>query len=313
MTQANALLASEAAEKADRRPVRRARPAGMRRDLAFPAMVFPGVVLFTLLFILPTFIGLFYSFTNYAGFGRSEWIGFGNYVALFGDPQVWGAYGFTFFLAILAVIVVNVCGMAIALGLNARIKWRTGIRTIFFIPMVLSGLVVSYVFTYLFGNTLPAISESVGFAPLAQTMLANEATAWIPILIVTAWTSIPGTTLIYLAGLQAVPTEIYEAAKVDGASAWRQFLSLTLPLLFGYLAINFILGFRGYLGAYEIILAMTGGGPGSANTTVAMRIFGGLQAGDFAFQAANAVIFFLITMIISLTQAALVRKRGTSL
>ncbi|RLP68270.1 sugar ABC transporter permease [Mycetocola reblochoni] len=275
-------------------------------------MVFPAVFLFTVFLIVPTLIGVFFSFTSYAGFGEWEFVGLGNYVALFTDPNIWAPYGFTFFLAIVCVVVVNVLAMAIALGLNANIKWRTPIRTVFFIPMVLSALVVAYVFTFLFNSTLPMIADSLGLVPLATTMLADASTAWIPIVFVTAWTSIPGTTLIYLAGLQAVPRELYEAASVDGASAWRQFRSITMPMLAVYLVINIILGFRGYLGAYDIIVAMTGGGPGISTMTVSMRIMGGLNGGDFAYQAANSLVFFVITLIISLVQLRVSRK-GMSL
>lgn len=282
------------------------------RDWAFPLMVFPAVTLFTVFLIVPTLIGVFFSFTSYGGFGEWHFVGLGNYIALFNDPNIWIPYGFTFFLAIVSVIIVNVIGMAIALGLNARIKWRTPIRTVFFIPMVLSALVVAYVFTFLFNNTLPLIAEKVGFASLATTLLADAGTAWIPIVFVTAWTSIPGTTLIYLAGLQAVPRELYEAASVDGATGWRQFRSITLPLLAIYLVFNVILGFRGYLGAYDIVVAMTGGGPGISTMTVAMRIMGGLNGGDFAYQTANALVFFLITLVISLIQFRVSRK-GMSL
>jgi len=275
-------------------------------------MVFPAVFLFTVFLIIPTLIGVFFSFTSYGGFGEWHFVGLGNYIALFSDPNIWAPYGFTFFLAIVSVIIVNVTGMAIALGLNAKIKWRTPLRTVFFIPMVLSALVVAYVFTFLFNSSLPLIAENLGLGPLATTLLADASTAWIPIVFVTAWTSIPGTTLIYLAGLQAVPRELYEAASVDGASTWRQFRSITMPMLAVYLIINIILGFRGYLGAYDIIVAMTGGGPGIATMTVAMRIMGGLNGGDFAYQAANSLVFFLITLAISLVQLRVSRK-GMSL
>lgn len=289
-----------------------ARQRTARRDWAFPIMVFPAVFLFTVFLIIPTLIGVFFSFTSYGGFGEWHFVGLGNYIALFSDPNIWAPYGFTFFLAIVSVIIVNVTGMAIALGLNAKIKWRTPLRTVFFIPMVLSALVVAYVFTFLFNSSLPLIAENLGLGPLATTLLADASTAWIPIVFVTAWTSIPGTTLIYLAGLQAVPRELYEAASVDGASTWRQFRSITMPMLAVYLIINIILGFRGYLGAYDIIVAMTGGGPGIATMTVAMRIMGGLNGGDFAYQAANSLVFFLITLAISLVQLRVSRK-GMSL
>ncbi|MDN6429113.1 MAG: sugar ABC transporter permease [Propionibacterium sp.] len=287
------------------------RHSGTQRDWAYPLMVFPAVFLFTVFLIIPTLVGVFFSFTSYGGFGEWHFVGLGNYIALFNDPNIWAPYGFTFFLAIVSVVLVNVLAMGIALGLNANIKWRTPIRTIFFVPMVLSALVVAYVFTFLFNNTLPLIAQRTGISSLATTLLADASTAWIPIGFVTAWTSIPGTTLIYLAGLQAVPKELYEAASVDGASTWRQFRSITMPLMAAYLIINIILGFRGYLSAYDIIVAMTAGGPGISTMTVSMRIMGGLNGGDFAYQAANSLVFFLITLAISLVQLRVSRKGMT--
>jgi raffinose/stachyose/melibiose transport system permease protein len=113
--------------------------------------------------------------------------------------------------------------------------------------------------------------------------------------------------------LQSVPSEVYEAADLDGAGSFRQFLSLTLPLILGYLVINVILGFKGFLGTYEIIVGLTGGGPGMATQSVAMRIFSGFTGGDYSYQMANAVIYFLITLLISVIQLRLIQRRGVSL
>jgi raffinose/stachyose/melibiose transport system permease protein len=282
-------------------------------ERAYLVMLLPAVALFSFFLVLPAAIGVFFSLTNYAGYGPWQFIGIGNYIAMLDDPSILKAYGFTFFFAIVTVIVVNIGAMAIALGLNAKIKWRTGIRTVFFIPMVLSAIIVAYVFNYLFSTTLPMLAESFGLTPLASSILANETWAWVAIVFVTAWQAIPGATIIYLAGLQAVPGEVYEAAYLDGAGAWRRFRSITLPLVAGYVVINIILGFKGFLGAYEIVLALTAGGPGDATTTVAMRIFGGFNGGDYAYQMANAVIFFVITVAISLLQLRFLQRKDMSL
>ncbi|HEY5858211.1 MAG TPA: sugar ABC transporter permease [Aldersonia sp.] len=289
------------------------RPRRRSTDRAYLIMLVPALVLFTLFLVVPTAFGMFFSLTNYAGYGPWEFVGLGNYLAMLDDPAILQAYGFTFFFAVVTVIVVNVCALAIALGLNAKIKWRNGIRTVYFVPMVLSAIVVAYVFNYLFSITLPMLAENAGLTPLASSILASERWAWVAIVIVTAWQSIPGATIIYLAGLQAVPGEIYEAASLDGAGAWRRFRSITLPLVTGYVVINMILGFKGFLGAYEIVLALTAGGPGDATTTVAMRIFSGFSGGDYSYQMANSVVFFAITVAISLIQLRFLQRKGVSL
>ena len=284
-----------------------------RTDPTFYWMLIPVLALFAFFITLPALVGVFFSLTNYAGYGDWKFIGLTNYANIFKDPAVLQSYLFTFFFALTTTVVVNAVSLAIALGLNARIKWRTGIRTVFFIPMVLSALIVSFVFNYLFSNTLPVLAERFGLTPLAGSILANENLAWIAIVLVTVWQAAPGATIIYLAGLQSVPSEVYEAADLDGAGSWRQFTQLTLPLILGYLVINVILGFKGFLGTYEIIVGLTGGGPGMATQSVAMRIFSGFTGGDYSYQMANAVIYFLITLLISVIQLRLIQRRGVSL
>jgi len=284
-----------------------------RLDRTYLVMVVPVLVLFTLFIIFPALTGVMFSFTNYAGYGDWKFIGALNYANMFRDPAILQAYLFTFFFAVVTTVVVNVLSLALAMGLNAKITWRTGIRTLFFIPMVLSGLVVAYVFNYLFSNTIPALASSLGLAPFASSILSDERFAWIAIVFVTVWQAAPGVTIIYLAGLQAIPGEVLEAAELDGAGGWRKFTSITLPLIIGYLVINIILGFKGYLGAYEIIVALTGGGPGTATQSVAMKIFSGFTGGDYSYQMANAVVFFIITVAISLFQLRIIQRRGVSL
>jgi raffinose/stachyose/melibiose transport system permease protein len=293
-------------------PLRAIRAKG-RIDPAYYWMVVPVLALFAFFITLPALVGVFFSLTNYAGYGDWKFIGLSNYINIFRDPAILQSYIFTFVFALTTTVVVNIVALAIALGLNAKIKWRTGIRTVFFIPMVLSALVVSFVFNYLFSNTLPVLADSLGVTPLATSILANENLAWLAIVLVTVWQAAPGATIIYLAGLQSVPAEVYEAADLDGAGSVRQFRSLTLPLILGYLVINVILGFKGFLGTYEIIVGLTGGGPGMATQSVAMRIFSGFTGGDYSYQMANAVIYFLITLLISVIQLRLIQRRGVSL
>jgi raffinose/stachyose/melibiose transport system permease protein len=119
--------------------------------------------------------------------------------------------------------------------------------------------------------------------------------------------------IIYLAGLLSIPEEVYEASSLDGATRFRQFRSVTFPLIFGYVVINSILSFKAFLNAYDIIVGLTNGGPGTSTFSVAMTIFTGFSSGDYAYQMANAVIFFLVTILISVAQLLLVRNRNVEL
>lgn len=276
-------------------------------------MLVPAVGLFTIFITLPGLVGMFFSFTNYVGFGEWKFVGLTNYVSIFSDPRILQSYGFTIFFAVITTLVVNALALMLAIGLNAKIKWKTGLRGIYFIPMVISSIVIAYVFNYLFSNSLPALATSVGWAGGQTSLLANEQWAWVAIVIVAAWQSIPGAMIIFLAGLLGIPEEVYEAASLDGANAWRQFRSITFPLVFGYVIINTILGLKNFLNVYDVIVGLTGGGPGTATSSVAMTIFSGFSGGDYAYQMANAVLFFILTVFVSILQLRLIRNRDLEL
>ena len=292
-------------------PVAQERPR--RIDKMFYVMLLPVVILFTLFITVPALVGMFYSITDYDGYGEWKFTGLTNYIAIFSDRRILSSYGFTLGFSLVTVIVVNVIALALALGLSAKIKLKTALRGVFFIPMVISGIVIAYVFNYLFSTSLPTIATSLGIDSLQTSLLADERFAWITIVIVTAWQAIPGAMIIYLAGLLAIPSEVYEAASIDGAKPWRQFRSITFPLVLGYVVINTILGFKGFLNAYDIIVGLTNGGPGTSTFSVAMTIFTGFTSGDYAYQMANAVLFFVVTVVISLIQLRLIQRRGVSL
>ena len=271
----------------------------------------PALVLFSLAITLPAIMGIFYSFTNSIGFGEWEFVGLINYQAMFSDPAIWQSYLFTFGFAAVTVVVVNVIAFLLAVGLTAKIRVKSGLRAIFVIPMVISGIIIAYVFNYLFSNSVPAAGNALGISWLSESILANPDLAWVAIVIVTAWQAIPGTLLIYIAGLLAIPEDVYEAADLDGATKLQSLLKITLPLVAGYVVINVILGFKNFLNAYDIIVGLTNGGPGTSTRSIAMTIVTGFTGGDYAYQMANATFFFLITILISLVQLRATRGRST--
>lgn len=284
-----------------------------RPELIAYLFVVPALVVFTAVIVVPAAVGIFYSFTSYVGFGEWSFLGLRNYTAMFTDPTILQSYGFTLGFALVTVVIAQAVALSLAVALTRRIRLATPLRTVFVIPMVVSGIVVAYVFGFLFSNTLPALATSVGFAPLEQSILGDPDLAWLSIVVVSAWQTIPGALLVYTAGLTSISPDLYEAGSLDGAGPWRQFRSLTLPLISGFVVINTILGVKGYLGVYDIIVGLTGGGPGTATRSVAMTIFGGFTGGDYAYQMANATIFFLITLVISLAQLAVTRGRSVRL
>jgi len=294
-------------------------PLGTLKRLFFPVsptyllMVIPAIALFTFFIIYPTINGMFYSFTDYVGYGAWKFIGFANYKAAFSDPNIRDSYGFTLLFAIVGTLVVNVTAMLLALALNSQIKWQRAFRTLFFLPMVISGLVISYVFTFIISNSIPIVSAEIHFTPFTSSLLANQHLAWLGVVFVASWQAIPGAIIIFLAGLVAIPTEVYEAASIDGASAWSKFRHMTFPLLFPFFIINSVLVFKNFLNVYDVVVGLTGGGPGTATTSVAQTIFNGFFNGDYAYQMANAVLFFIVTVILSILQLGVIRRRGGGL
>ncbi len=282
-----------------------------RTDPVYYLFLFPALVLFTLAITLPAVLGFGYSFTNSMGFGDWDLVGVRNYIALFRDEGIVSSYLFTLGFALVTVVVVNAIGFALALGLTARIRLQSLLRTIFVLPMVISGIIIAFVFQFLFSNSLPAIGQALGIDMLSSSILANEDLAWIAIVIVTAWSTIPSTMLIYIAGLVTIPAEVYEAGAIDGATGFQQLRRLTLPLVSGYVVINTILGFKNYLNAYDIIVGLTDGGPGTATRSVAMSIFKGFSGGDYGYQMANAAVFFVISIIIAVVQLRITRGKAS--
>jgi raffinose/stachyose/melibiose transport system permease protein len=288
-------------------PFRASRP---RVNRTFYLFLLPTLVLFTLCITLPAIMGITFSFTDSVGFGEFQFIGLTNYVALFSDPAIRSSYLFTIGFALVTVLLVNLLAFLLAVGLTAKIRGKIALRAAFVLPMVISGIVIAYVFNFLFSNSLPQLGQAVGITALEQSLLANPDLAWVTIVIVTAWQAIPSALLIYIAGILSIPAEVYEAASMDGASPMRRLVSITLPLVAGYVVINLVIGFKNFLNAYDIIVGLTNGGPGTATRSVAMTIFSGFTGGDYAYQMANATIFFLIAVVLAVIQLRLNRGRS---
>jgi raffinose/stachyose/melibiose transport system permease protein len=280
----------------------------------FYLMVGPALVLFLVFHTIPVIQGIYYSFTDSPGYGPSHFIGLANYAALFDDPRVLHAYWFTFLIAGVATILVNIVSLAAAVALNGKIKWKSTLRGLYFVPNVLAILVVGYIFTYLFNNSLPALASKLGIDALSTSLLSEAGTAWIGIVILAVWQAAAFNIIIYIAGLQTVPPELYEAASIDGASPWRQFRSITFPMIAGFFTINMVLSLKSFLQIFDHIVALTGGGPGTDTESVALLIYkGGFQGGEYGYQSANAVVFFVVIVVLSIMQLRFLQRREMSL
>lgn len=284
-----------------------------RTPRGFYWMVLPAFALFFLLHTVPVLQGVYFSFTDSPGYGSYEFVGFSNYIALFSDPRVLHAYLFTFQFALVATVLVNIIALSVAMALNGRIKFKTTLRGVYFIPYVLAILVVGYVFQYLFTFSLPAIGQALGSEKLSTSILSDPGLAWIGIVVLAVWQAAAFNIVLYLAGLQTVPHELYEAASLDGAGAWRKFTSITFPMIWGFFVINMVLSLKGFLQVFDHVVAMTGGGPGTATESVGLLIYkGGFQGGEFGYQLANAVVFMIVIIAFALIQFRILQREEVS-
>lgn len=279
-------------------------------ELIYWLFLVPTMLLLTLSIVVPAVVGIFFSFTNYIGVGDWDFIGFNNYIALAHDPAKRQAYIFTVGFALATVIVVNVVSFLLAVGLTAKIKLKVPLRAVFVIPMVISGIIIAFVFKFLFQNTIPQLGAGLGIPWLEKSIIENPSWAWLAIVIVTAWQAIPSTLLIYIAGILSIPDDVYEAADIDGASKFQQLSRITFPLVFGYVVINLVIGFKNFMNAYDIIVGLTDGGPGIATRSVSMTIIKGFYGGDYAYEMANATVFFILSILIALLQLSLNKRES---
>ncbi|OCL25855.1 sugar ABC transporter permease [Orenia metallireducens] len=273
-------------------------------------MAIPALVLFFAFHTLPALTGLFYSFTNWRGYGTWEFVGLKNYINLFKDARALDSYLFTFKFAIVATILVNVISLAIAIGLNAKIKFKTTLRAIYFIPNILSVLIVGYIFNYIFTFFLPDIAQVLGINALTKSILGNPDLAWVGVVILAVWQACGFNTLLYLSGLQTIDDTLYEAGSIDGANKWQQFKAITFPLIAPFFTINMVLAMKSFLMVFDHVVALTGGGPGRSTESISLLIYnGGFAGGEFAYQTANAVIYFIVILVISVFQMKVLQKR----
>jgi raffinose/stachyose/melibiose transport system permease protein len=274
----------------------------------------PILALFVCFNTIPLIRGVIYSFTNFRGFGSYDWVGFRNYIDLFSDERVGKSYWFTFKLAVVTTIVVNVISLILALALNSNIRAKSFFRGAYFLPNILGALVVGYIFNYFFTYLLPAFAEMVGIEALQSSMLSSTKLAWIAIMIVCAWQAIAMNTIIYISGLQTVPEDVYEAGDLDGATGWKRFRYLTFPLIIPFFSINMVLCIKNFLMVFDQIMALTKGGPAQSTESISYLIYNnGMSGGQFGFQSANAVVFFIVIVIISVAQMKITSQKEEQL
>lgn len=278
----------------------------LKKFLVFAAL---PLSIFLIVLVVPFANGVMYTFTNWDGFKFDSFVGFDNYVLSFQDPTFWSTLQFTGAYVIISLIAVNVVAFGLALLVTSKLKSSNLFRTFFFIPNLIGGVVLGVIWQFVFNSALTSLAYTFEW-PIFQDSWLNETdTAFWALIIVTVWQSSGYMMIIYITGLISIEQDVLEAAKIDGASALRTLLSVKIPLMAQAFTISLFLTLRGGFMAYDVNLALTGGGPYRSTELISMHIFQDAFAlGNFGTGQSKAVIMFLMVALAALVQVAVSKR-----
>lgn len=293
------------------RPGAARRMARMREAIVGYGFLAPNLVLMAVFLFLPILWAIQLSFQETKGFGDPTWVGFDNYIRLFTDPVFWQSLGNTVIFTVLTVPVEMVGGLALAVLLNSVLPARGIFRTIIVLPMVISGVASGMIAVIIFYQSNGILNKTlVALGLPAVEWQSAGVPAMLSVVIASIWLRIGFNMIIYLAGLQGVSPELYEAARLDGATPWQQFRSITVPLVgpstFFLLIMNVIASFQ----VFDLIFVMTGGGPGySTSVLVTYAYRNGFQIREQGYGAAIGIVLLIITLAFTYVQWKTSRTR----
>lgn len=272
----------------------------------------PLLIIFTIIVVFPFLIGIYYAFFDWDGIGANPkvFVGFENFLALFSDDRFMKSTWLTVLFTVLSVISVNIVGLAFALLVTSKLKLANLARTMFFMPYLIGGLILGYIWQFVFLDVFTFIGEVTGLENIFFNWLVNENFALFALVFVFTWQMAGYVMIVYIAGIQGVPGELIEAARVDGANKWQRLMKVTFPLLMPAFTISLFLTLSYGFKIYDVNLSLTGGGPANATELFAMNIYNEIFGyGNYGYGQAKAILFFVIISAVTLTQVYLTKKR----
>jgi raffinose/stachyose/melibiose transport system permease protein len=277
----------------------------------------PALVLFAFVVLVPSARGVYYAFTDWDGLDPEfSFIGLRNFTAMADDADALQAVWHTLLIAVAITVIQNGVGLLLALGVNSMIKTRNVLRVLLFAPAVVTPIVTAYLWRNLLGpdGAVNSLLGAVGLSSWQQDWLGDPQLALWMIVLVVVWQFAGYSMVIFLAGLQSVPREVYEAAAIDGAGPVRRFWSVTRPLLAPAFTINLMLSIIGGIKLFDQVWALTGGGPGHATDTLSTLIYkDAFTLGEFGYSIALAVVLTLIVAVVSTGQYAVLARQERDL
>lgn len=273
-------------------------------------LVLPGFVIFTIGLIVPLFLSIRYSVTSWDGMSAEKaFVGLQNYVNLFHDKEFIDAWWFTIKFTIGNTIIQNVLALLFAVALDSGIKAQKFYRTALFIPCLISAIIVGFVWLKMFSNVLPAINDWLG-TNLNFLLFGDSDTVLLGLLVANNWQWVGYWMLIYLAGLQSVPAELHEAAKVDGAGPVKRFINVTLPMIAPAITICVVGITTGSLKVYDLLVSSTKGGPGRASTSIIYQTYvTAINGRQYGYGSAMTVTLIVALLLVALVQVKSLKSK----
>lgn len=275
----------------------------------------PAFLVYTLLLVIPIIMAFGLSFVSWNGIGEMRFVGLRNYMMVFRDKSIGNAVSNTLIITLVQTVVCNVLGLFLAVLLNQTGKRTAIFRTIYFLPNVLSGVAIAFVWKAIFSynGVLNTILAAVGLDHLVAAYMSTHVSALVCIIVVGIWSSLGYYMMIYISALQSVPQELYEAAIVDGATAWSKFRYITLPLITSGTMVSFLMSIINGLRAYDVVKIMTDGGPGKMTETIVYNIVRyGFSGNMMGYSSAISVVLFFAIALISILIVQAFNKREVS-
>ena len=268
----------------------------------FPIFALPTLIAFLIGFLVPFIQGIYLSFCKFNTINDAKWIGLGNYIKIWGDETFIHAFWYTALFAIASLVIINVCALLIAMALTRGIRGTNTYRTVFFMPNLIGGIVLGYIWQLIFNGVL---------AQYGRTLTYSEAYGFWGLLILMCWQQIGYMMIIYVAGLQTIPGDIVEAAQIDGASKTQTFFRVKLPMLMPSITICTFLTLTNSFKLFDQNLSLTAGEPAKLSQLLALNIYDTFygRVGWEGVGQAKAVVFFLLVVCISLIQLRLTRSK----
>ncbi|GGA17088.1 sugar ABC transporter permease [Paenibacillus marchantiophytorum] len=274
----------------------------------------PAFIVFTLFLVYPVLSSFYYSLTDWNGLSSTaEFVGLDNFYKMFHDQDVWSSLYNTFIIAVLVTVLQNGIGLLLALGLQGTGWIYRILRVWYLLPALLSPLAIGYIWSYMYNplsGVINTMLEFIGLSGWTQDWLGNSKLAIYSVIFANIWQWVAFSMIIYVAGLQSIPRDMYEASNIDGAGALSRFKNITFPLIAPAFTVNMVVTMIVGLKLFDIIFIMTNGGPGGSTENLALMLYRQAFAlNRMGYANAIAILMFVMILIFSLIQVTLLRKR----